>query len=110
MSYDENSPMRNVEARASLDNAVRRARPDQDGSGVSARLDRLDKVLHATDDALAQLHEKLSPVLAPEAPSALEGMVSEEPRSELSARLDRMANQADSHLAYLRSLRHRVDL
>jgi predicted Zn-dependent protease len=90
--------------------ALRRSRRDQDGSGASALLDRLEKALHGTEEALSTLTERLSPVLTPEPPSSIDGVAMEEPRSELAARLDRMCAQAERHRAYARALAERVDL
>jgi hypothetical protein len=90
--------------------AVRRSRRDQDSRGSASRLDRLEKALHGTEDALGGLAEQLSPALMPEPPSALDGVATDEPRSELSARLERMCGMAERHRAFIRTLTERVDL
>jgi hypothetical protein len=90
--------------------ALRRSRRDQNSAGASALLDHLEKALHGTEEALATLTERLSPVLTPEAPSSIDGVAMEEPRSELATRLDRMCAQAERHRAYVRALAERVDL
>src|SRR3954468_20154513 len=105
--YDEEGPASDPGLSAVQ---VRKARPEPDGTGVPARLDRLEKALHAQEQALGRLAEKLSPALTPEQPSAVDGMITDEPRSELAARLDRMCSAAESHLGFIRSLGHRIDL
>lgn len=90
--------------------SVRRSRRDQSANDAPARLDRLERALHATDEALGALSEKLSPVLGPEGPSGIDGAPTEEPRSELAARLERMCDQAEAHRSFIRGLTERVDL
>ena len=107
MSYESDGPTEDP----GLDRIqVRRTWPDADSNGVAARLDRLEKALENQEQGLGRLASRLSPILGPEAPSPVEGMVSEEPRSELAHRLDRLCGIAEAHLGFIRALSHRVDL
>jgi hypothetical protein len=103
MSYDGDAAEEVRETR-------RRPRGPENGSGTAARLDRLEKALHGTEDAISMLTERLSPALMPEPPSALDGVATDEPRSELAARLERMCDMAERHRGFIRTLTERVDL
>lgn len=106
MSYDGDAAEGYEETRA-----VRaRVRRPENGSGTAARLDRLEKALHGQEQALGELAERLSPALMPEPPTPVDGVTVEEPRSELSARLERMCDQAERHRGFIRSLTERIDL
>jgi hypothetical protein len=105
--YDEaEMPQRDTE----LAVAARRSRRDEDSSAALTLLDRLDKTLHGTEEALGLLADRLAPVLVPEPPSGVNAPTKQEPRSELAARLDRMCDQAERHRSYLRTLAERIDL
>jgi hypothetical protein len=92
------------------DTRIRRARPEKDRGGVSGNTDRLERNLAELDEAIGGLADALAPILGPEEPSGVAQEDAAEARSDLSARLDRLADTAERQRRYLLTLSRRVDL